>query len=87
LGQRLSVTVSVGVEGGSDAVVRQVRHLLATHELIKVRIPAGTGTARRQLAAELADKAQAACAGVVGRTALLYHPNEDIPPDKRILFG
>jgi len=86
LGQRLTVMVSVGVEGDSDALVQQVGRLLAAHELIKVRLPAGTGTARRQLAAQLADKAEALCAGVVGRTALLYRPNEGLPIDKRVSF-
>jgi RNA-binding protein YhbY len=43
-----------------------------------------TGSERKQAAEELAIAAGAQCVGVVGRTVLLYRPNESLPAEKRI---
>ena len=81
-GQRLSPAVSVGKGGDSQAVVRQIDRLLGTRELVKVHLPAGAE--RKALGPELADRVGAVCVGVVGRTALLYRPNENLPDEQRI---
>ena len=75
---------SVGKAGVSEAFVAAVRELLDRQELIKVRIPAGPGKWRDALAGQIAESAGAVCAGVVGRTALLYRPNETLEPKDRI---
>ena len=82
LGQRLSPAAVVGKGGLSDRAVGNVAHLLADHELVKVKLP--EGPARKAVAAELALAVDAACVGVVGRTALLYRPGEQLAPDRRI---
>ena len=83
IGQRLDVAASVGKGGLSEAFLDSLRRLLARHELIKIRLPAGPGTWRRSVAGEIAESVGCACAGVVGRTALLYRPEspDDGPAD------
>ncbi len=85
-GQKLAAEVSLGKTGATDAVVRDIRSRLEKRELIKVRLGEIHGSARKELAARLAQAVDAACAGVVGRTALLYRPNPALPDDERIEF-
>jgi RNA-binding protein len=82
MGQKLSPTAAVGKAGLTDAAVANVSAMLDRCELIKVRLPAGPQ--RKDAAAALAEATGALCAGVVGRTALLYRPNEQTPLDRRI---
>jgi len=74
--QRLEPVVHVGKAGLSEAFMRQVASLLEARELIKVRLPAGSGADRRSTAAQIAQAVAAALVGVVGRNAILYRPNE-----------
>ncbi len=84
LGQRLEPSVVLGKSGMTPAIVAAVGEQLSRRELIKVRLPAGPGRARRASAEALAAAAEASCAGVVGRTALLYRPNPDLPARERL---
>ena len=84
IGQGLEVRASVGKAGLSEGFAAAVRELLDQRELVKVRLPAGPGKWRDALAGQIAESAGAACAGVVGRTALLYRPNETLEPKDRI---
>ncbi len=86
IGQRLDPRASVGKAGVSDAFIEAVRELLTKEELVKLRLPPGPGKWRQETAEIIAQGAQAVCVGVVGRTALLYRPNEDLAPKKRIHF-
>lgn len=85
LGQRLPAATTIGKAGLSEAVVAHLRRLLTERELIKVRLSEEhIGAERKEAAAELEKATGSACAGIVGRTVLLYFPNEDRPADKRI---
>ena len=84
IGQRLDVRVSVGKGGLSDAFLETVRGMLDREELIKIRLPAGPGKWRNAVATDIAESTDATCAGVVGRTALLYRPNDELEERKRI---
>ena len=84
LGQSLRAGVLIGKEGVTEGVVSAADGALARHELVKVRMPAGPATVRKAVAEQLATGAGAACIGVVGRTALLYRPNDDLPDEARI---
>ncbi len=86
MGQKLDALASVGKAGISDAFVEAVRKLLSKQELIKIRMPAGPSKWRQETAEVIADAADAVCVGVVGRTALLYRPNEELAPRYRIHF-
>jgi len=84
MGQKLRPLLAIGKAGLSDGFVATADELLRRQELIKLRLPAGSGGQRQQLAEQLAEAVGACCAGVVGRTALLYRPNPDLPDDDRI---
>ena len=81
-GQTLTTAATIGKAGLADEAIANVRELLALHELIKVRMPEGSD--RKAMAAELAEKAGACLAGVVGWTCLLYKPNTDLPPREQL---
>jgi len=84
LGQLLDPVVTVGKEGITDPVVNAIGDLLDKRELIKVRLTGPSGAARKEVGPALAQAAGAACIAVVGRTVLLYRPNADLKPSKRI---
>ena len=79
LGQRLAATLHVGVDGVSDAVVRQADAQLEAHELIKVRIGENAPEDRHDTAEALAARTRAHLAQVIGRTALLYRARKEEP--------
>ena len=79
LGQKLAATLHVGVEGVSDAVVRQADAQLEAHELIKIRIGENAPEDRHASADALAEKTRSQVAQVLGRTALLYRPRQENP--------
>ena len=86
LGQRLRPAVHLGKDGLSDATVRHIARLLAKRELQKLRLPASPPPDRKKLAAALSQATGAACVAVVGRTVLLYRPNQQLPLDQRIVL-
>ena len=79
LGQRLTATLHVGVEGVSDAVVRQADAQLEIHELIKIRVGENAPEDRHDTAEALAARTHAHLAQVIGRTALLYRTRKEEP--------
>ena len=87
LGQLLDPLLTVGKEGITDPVVKGVGDLLDKRELIKVRLAGPSGAARKEVGPALAQAADAACISVVGRTVVLYRPNPDIKPSRRIDLG
>lgn len=78
LGHGLDPVVQIGKEGVTDGVVAAARAALLRHELIKVKVLAEAPVDRREAAEDLAARAEAALAQVIGRTALLYkrHPKK-----------
>jgi RNA-binding protein len=87
LGQRLSADVTIGKAGATESLLAHLKRLLDERELIKVRLgEETTGRDRKQAAEELAADVQAVCVGVVGRTVLLYRPNESLPAGNRIFL-
>ena len=71
-GHHLFAIVQVGKEGITDAVVHQLDQALAEHELVKVKVGAGSPEDRFAVAEGLAEGAGAAVAQILGRTMLLY---------------
>ena len=84
LGQKLRPVVLLGKAGVSEAIVAAADECLRRCELIKLRLPPGPPAERRASAEGLARAVGACCAGVVGRTGLLYRPNPGLPPARRI---
>ena len=84
LAQQAKPLASVGKAGLSEDLVRNVSRLLEQHELVKIRVPAGSGADRAFFCESLAQATQSACIGVVGRVVLLYRPNPQL--EKPILL-
>jgi RNA-binding protein len=78
LGHHLEPIVQIGKEGITEGVVAATRAALLAHELIKVKISQDAPIDRKVAGTELADRAGAALAQTLGRTALLYkrHPHK-----------
>ena len=71
LGQRLDPSLSVGKGGVTQALLRELDHLLAGRELVKVRLLAERDD-REALMEALAAGTRSAIVGSVGKTVLLY---------------
>lgn len=83
-GRNLAVTVQVGKAGLTDAFVATLDERIRQSELVKVRLPAGPAPQRTELAEQMARATGAACVSVVGRSAVFYRPNADLPDDWRV---
>jgi RNA-binding protein len=79
LGQRLTVTLQVGHDGVSNAVVQQADALLEARELVKIRVGDNAPEDRHVTAEALAARTRAHVAQVIGRTALLYRRRAEEP--------
>ena len=79
LGHHLNSVVQIGHEGVTEALVRATDVQLEAHELIKIRISENAPAERHASAEELAAKASAEVAQVLGRTALLFRPRKEKP--------
>jgi RNA-binding protein len=78
LGHHLDPIVQIGKDGITEGVVSATRTALLAHELVKVKVLAEAPLDRKEAGADLAERAGAALAQVLGRTFLLYkrHPNK-----------
>jgi RNA-binding protein len=82
LAHALSPVVRIGRAGVTPAVIEETKKSILAHELIKVRIEAEEGEARRKIAAELARAADAEVAGTIGKQAILYRRRDERPKIK-----
>ncbi len=73
-GNRLRATVVIGRQGASDAVVAQVRRLLARTDLIKARVDVDRGAEADTVAEELARRVPCHIIKRIGKVVLLYRP-------------
>lgn len=78
LGHHLDPVVMIGKEGVTEGVVAATRAALLAHEIVKVRVSADAPTDRKEAGEDLAKRAAAVLAQVLGRTLLLYkrHPHK-----------
>lgn len=77
LGHSLRPFVMIGKHHLSDDVIDATNEALEVHELIKVKIQEGCLEDRRTVAAELAEGTGSVVVQVLGKTFLLYRPNEE----------
>ena len=84
IGQTLKATCILGKAGLTAGLVDNISRELARHELVKVRMPADPPKQRRQTAEAIAKSTKSECVAMLGRTALLYRPNADLPTGERI---
>jgi RNA-binding protein len=79
LGHALEPVVHIGKGGIDDALVAAVDQALSDHELIKVKVGSSAAIERHDAATELAGRAGAEVAQVLGNMMLLYRPDPDHP--------
>ena len=84
MGTRLAVCGAVGKAGLTDAVVASIDGLLADNELVKVRLAGAAGAQRKEISQQLAGATGSCCVGIVGHPVMLYRPNEDLAPERRV---
>ena len=70
--------VSAGNKGLSAAVLTEIRTALRTHELLKIKLPAGERDARAALLDQICRAAEAEPVQLIGRVAILYRPSDKL---------
>ncbi len=76
--------VIIGKAGINENVLAHIRAQLARRELLKVRLTASDAAGRAAGVAEIADGTGATLVDLVGRNAVLYRPNDQLPEEARI---
>lgn len=79
LGMTIDPILTVGKEGVTPMVVRNAGEALQARELIKGRVLQSAPAGPADVAAEVADGAEAIVVQVIGRNFLLYRPNPEAP--------
>jgi RNA-binding protein len=74
LAQRMEATLKIGKSGLSPAFIQSLNTELERHELVKVKFT-DFKDQRKELAPELANKADAHLVALVGNVAVLYRQN------------
>jgi RNA-binding protein len=79
LGVDLDPVVFVGKEGLTGALLAEIASVLKGRELVKIRLLDTVEGHRKDVAKELAARADAELVQVLGRTVLLWRRNEEKP--------
>ena len=83
-GHALKPLIMVGDAGLSDSLLAEFESTLNHHELIKVRVRVGDRDARDAIIKKLCSDSAAVLIQRIGNVALLYRPNLQKKPEKRI---
>ena len=84
LGHHLKPLVILGRDGLSKNVINATKAVLVAHELIKVKVGNGCPLERREAADSVARKTGSEIVQVLGKTFLLFRPNQDRNDEHRI---
>ena len=84
LGHQLKPLIMVGEAGLSESLLAEFESTLSHHELIKVRVRVGDRAARDTIIDKLCADGSAVLVQRIGNIALLYRPNLQKKPEKRI---
>ena len=84
LGHHLEPVVFVGREGITPPVVTSTGKALTARELIKVKLGKNCPVTKQEAARLLSEHTRATLVQLIGRMVLLYRPNRDLSPAKRI---
>lgn len=80
IGHDLKPIVMIGNKGITPSIAEEIDRALTDHELIKVKLPAGSKEQRDVIGAELAAAANATLLHSIGRMALLLRQNPNANP-------
>lgn len=84
LGHQLKPAIMVGDSGLTDSLLSEFETTLAHHELIKVKVRVGDRAARDAIIGQLCSDKAAVLIQRIGNVALLYRPNPEKKPEKRL---
>ena len=80
IGHQLNPVVMIGGQGVTPTVIEEIGRALSDHELIKVKIPAGSKADRDAIANAIAEATDAILVTSIGRMVLLLRRNLDANP-------
>jgi len=80
IGHELKPIVMIGNKGITPAISEEIDRALTDHELIKVKLPAGSKYERDIVSTEIATTANANVIHTIGRMALLLRQNPNANP-------
>ena len=80
IGHDLKPIVMIGNKGVTPSIIEEIDRALSDHELIKVKLPAGSKEERDTIGAELAATTKATLIHSIGRMALLLRKNPNANP-------
>jgi len=80
IGHELKPVVMIGNNGITPTIIEEIDRALTDHELIKVKLPAGSKHDRDLVSTELATTAKADVIHTIGRMALLLRQNPNANP-------
>lgn len=80
IGHELKPIVMIGNKGVTPAITEEIDRALSDHELIKIKLPAGSKHDRDTLSSEIAIAAKANIIHTIGRMALLLRQNPNANP-------
>lgn len=84
LGHHLEQTVIIGREGLSEALVQATGDVLKARELIKVKLGRNCPLDKKEAADRLAEQTDSCLVQLIGKTILLYRPNQNLSREQRI---
>ncbi|WP_315040704.1 ribosome assembly RNA-binding protein YhbY [Faucicola mancuniensis] len=80
IGHHLNPVVIIGGNGLTDTVIEEIARALNDHELIKVKIPAGSKDEREAVAEQIAEATGSTLINSIGRVVLLLRENPEANP-------
>lgn len=80
IGHELKPIVMIGNNGITPAITEEINRALSDHELIKIKLPAGSKQERDTASTEIAATAKATIIHTIGRMALLLRQNPNANP-------
>lgn len=80
IGHKLKPVVTVAGKGLTDNVLAELNRALTDHELIKVKLAAGSREARSAMAVQLCEQTGATLVQSIGNVVLLLRPSTNPDP-------
>jgi len=80
----LKPIVMIGNAGLTPSVLEEIGRSLKSHELIKIRVMDGDREAREAMLEEICTRLNAAAVQHIGKTLVVYLPQEDALPEKPV---
>ena len=74
LAHRLQPVVMIGNQGLTPAVLKEIEHSLAAHELIKIKAATEEAEARQAWVEEICKAAKAVAVQQIGKIMVIYRP-------------